>query len=76
MGTSCGEVHLRKAFYAVILSLGRINSLQLLAARTGGGTYPVEVCRQGKCDNARLQKAAGPASIGLGALHPALAYLN
>ena len=56
--TSCREVHLRKASYAVILSLGRINSLQLLAARTGGGAYPVEVCRQGKCDNARLQKAA------------------
>ena len=32
--TSCREVHLRKASYAVILSLGRINSLQLLAART------------------------------------------
>ena len=27
-------------------------------AHTGGGAYPVEVCRQGKCDNARLQKAA------------------
>ena len=32
--------------------------LELLATRTGGGAYPVEVCRQGKCDNARLQKAA------------------
>ena len=56
--TPCREVHLRKASYAVILSLGRINSLQLLAARTGGGAYPVEVCRQGKRNNARLQKAA------------------
>ena len=43
---SCREVHLRKASYAVILSLERINSLQLLAARTGGGAHPVEVCRQ------------------------------
>ena len=25
--TSCGEVHLRKASYAMILSLGRINSV-------------------------------------------------
>ena len=56
--TSCREVHLRKASYAVILSLGRIKLFELLAARTGGGAYPVEVCRQGKCDNARLQKAA------------------
>ena len=33
--------------------------LELLAARTGDGVYLVEVCRQGKCDNARLlQKAA------------------
>ena len=40
------------------ICLGQINSLQLLAARTGGGAYPVEVCRQGKCDNARLQKTA------------------
>ena len=42
----------------LILSLGQINSLQLLAARTGGRAYPVEVCRQGKCHNARLQKTA------------------
>ena len=48
---SCREVHLRKASYAVILSLGRINSLSCW----------------------RLAQAVSPASIGLGALHPALA---
>ena len=36
METSCREVHLRKASYSVILSLGQINSLQSLAACTGG----------------------------------------
>ena len=55
--TSCREVRLRKTSFAVILSLGD-QQLELLTARTGGGTYPGEVCRQGKCDNARLQNAA------------------
>ena len=50
MEASCREAHLRKASYALILSLGRINSLSCWR-------HPVEVCRQGKCDNARLQKA-------------------
>ena len=56
--TSCREVHLRKTSYSVILSLERIKSLQLLPARTGGGAYLAEICRQGKCDNARLQRTA------------------
>ena len=55
--------------------LEQINSLQLLAARTGGGAYPVEVCRQGKCDNARLQKTAvRQASVWVRCVR--LAYLN
>ena len=54
--TSCREVRLRKASFAVIL--GTDQQFELLTARTGGGTSPGEVCRQGKCDNARLQNAA------------------
>ena len=64
-GVETAEVHLRKASYAVILGLGRINSLQLLAARTGGGAYP-EVCRQGKCDSSypcKKKRSAVPSTI-------------
>ena len=41
---------------------GTDQQFELLTARTGG-TYSVKVCRQGKCDNARLQKAVRQASV-------------
>ena len=69
------EVHLRKTSFAVILSLGRINSLQLLAARTGGRVCPVEVCRQGSATmSASRKQQSGKHRFGCAASgwHPKL----
>ena len=55
--TSC-EGALKEGFFCRDPQFGTGQQLELLTARTGGGTYPGEVCRQGKSDNARLQNAA------------------
>ena len=70
--TSCREVHLRKASYAVILSMGRINSLSCW--RLAQAVKPVLLKSVGKASATMpASRKQSPASIGLGALHPALA---
>ena len=72
--TSCGEAHLRKAAHAVILSLGRINNFELLTAQAG---EPILLKSVGKASATMPPpESSSPASISLGALHPALAESN
>ena len=75
MRTTCNSAwrHVKQEWKPPVERLEEDQPFELLTARTGGGTCPGEVCRQGKCDNAPPPESCSPPSIGLGALHPALA---